>query len=64
MMDRACLHISTERVGITIVSDCANSAYETLLYLFADIVAETTFSEKICFLSPNDYRLTVDHAKP
>lgn len=40
MMDRACLHIPTERVGIAIVSDCANSAYETFLYLFVDIVAE------------------------
>lgn len=39
MIDSACLHIPTERVGITIVSDFASSAYETLLYLFADHVA-------------------------
>lgn len=54
MMDRACLRIPTERVGIMIVSNFADSAYETL---FADIVAvfvgyiEVTCSEEKCLLS-------------
>lgn len=56
MMDRACLRIPTERVGIMIVSNSADSSYET----FADIVAvfvgyfEVTHSEEKCLLSSND----------
>lgn len=38
LMDSLCLHIPSERVAM-IGSDSANSAYETWLYLFADIVA-------------------------
>lgn len=57
MMDRACLRIPTERVGIMIVVNFADSSYETL---FADIVAvfvgyfEVTHSEEKCLLSSND----------
>ncbi len=57
MMDRACLRIPTERVGIMKVSNFADSADETL---FADIVAvfvgyiEVTYSEEKCLLSSND----------
>ncbi len=54
MMDRACLRIPTERVGIMIGSNFADSP------LFADIVAvfvgyiEVTCSEEKCLLSSND----------